>query len=76
VSKHLILDPGSTTNWRLPAETDLDGLRAEIKDAMRTEAVYEVAVEMGNDPRQRGILVLNGRTLTHAGVIELPDHQG
>jgi hypothetical protein len=60
-------------NWRLPADTDLHALRDEIESAMLQGRTTVVKVEMHDDPRTIGEVILNGRVLTSAAAVELPE---
>ena len=73
MGKHLLLGAESMMNWRLPAETDLDDLRSEIESAMLQSRPTVISVEMHDDPRTVGKLILNGRVLATAAAVELPE---
>jgi hypothetical protein len=62
------------STWRLPAEADLDALRSNVGRCMRDSNHAEITVEMRDDPRTRGTLIVNGNALPFAVVIELPEH--
>ena len=72
VSKHLLIN-GVATNWRLPAETDVDALHERIRSAMREGAVIEVEGELGDAPLERTSMLLNGRAIATANVVELSE---
>lgn len=72
MSKHLILGAYSTV-WRLPADVNVKALRKSIQKAMRKESVVRVKIEMSDDPTQRGVVLINGRTIQHVAVLELRD---
>ena len=74
MSKHLILggDP-TAANWRLPSETNVDELTDRLKIAMTAGTVETVVVEMGDDPLTRADLLVNGRVVASATVVELPE---
>lgn len=71
MSLHLITGTGTTQNWRLPAETNLDDLRARLTLAMQRHEIATVTVEMNNDPLQRTDLVINGGALPQFAIIEI-----
>jgi hypothetical protein len=70
--KHLSLSAESTHNWRLPADTDVDGLRNRLRTAMEKGQVIDVQVEMNNDPRATAPVLINGNNLL---VYDLPEPQ-
>ena len=80
MAKYIVLGTGERATWRLPAETDLDDLRDRVGRCMAEQSCAEVAVEMQDqpryEPRDRGILVLNGRALPFAALVERPESQG
>jgi hypothetical protein len=71
VAKHLILSPGQT--WKLPAGTDLNDLKAQISERMINGGVAYVTIEMQDDPEVRGILLINGRAVGAAAIVEDPE---
>jgi hypothetical protein len=59
--------------WKVPAGVDPDELHKrllEAIDAGRTEVIW---VELGDDPPSQIPLVVNGRAVGTAAVVELPD---
>ena len=69
---HLLIN-GIDSNWRLPADTDVEGLRGELLTAMVQRSVAEVRVEMHDDPRATTTLLVNCATLVTAAVVRTPE---
>jgi hypothetical protein len=78
--KFIVLGTGERATWRLPAETDLDELRSRVGRCMVEQNYAEVAVEMQDEPRyeprDRGVLVLNGQALPFVALVERPESKG
>lgn len=73
MAKHLVLGTGTTVNWRLPADTDIQVLEQELVSAMVQGRPVTVDVEMQDTPLTTGTLILNGRSLASAALVELPE---
>lgn len=80
MAKYIVLGTGERATWRLPAETDLDDLTKRVGRCMTEQNFVEVAVEMQDqpryEPRDRGMLVLNGQALPFAALVERPESKG
>lgn len=72
MAKHLVLN-ASGEGWRLPADTDLGDLEEQLSSAMLDASVLRVVVEAQDNPLVQGTLLLNGRVLGAAALMELPD---
>jgi hypothetical protein len=67
VAKYLRVQPGRNaprgelggSNYRLPADTDLETLSQEIDEAMTQKTSLVIEVEMEDEPLSRPSLVLN-----------------
>jgi hypothetical protein len=69
---HLLVN-GIESNWRLPADTDVERLHGELLTAIAQRSVAEVRVEMNDDPRMTTILLVNGATVVTAAVVTTPE---
>jgi hypothetical protein len=67
---------GTPSTWRLPADISLEEVRADVDRCMADGDSMDVPVEMQDDPRTRGTLVLNGHALPFAVLVELPEGVG
>lgn len=72
--KFLMLSTDTSQNWRLPDETPVDSLRARIEEAMTNSEVIRVPVVVPVTRTETAIseVLLNGKTLPYAAVVELP----
>jgi hypothetical protein len=69
MAKYLLLaDPHGA--YQLPEDTDVDGLRARLREAMESGAVLEVDYEAGDDGLARSTVMLNGSALAAVSVVE------
>jgi hypothetical protein len=80
MAKYIVLGTGERASWRLPADTDLDDVRKRIGRCMAEQNYAEVAVETQGEPRyeprDRGMLVLNGQALPFAALVERAESKG
>jgi len=69
MANYLILDGLANGTWRLPAEADPEMVKNLIVNAVKTESILSIEVEMNDDPRSRTQLFINGRALAQWAVI-------
>lgn len=71
--KFIRVDPPGST-YRLPAETDLAKLKDRIHAMVSGQTGrFELDVELGDDPRVKGVLILNAKAFAAVFVIETAD---
>lgn len=70
MAKMLILE-ASGANFRLPTETDLDRLRADISMAFDEGEAISIEIEMNDDPTNNGTLILNGKAAPFVALAEV-----
>jgi hypothetical protein len=68
-----MVSTSTAQSWRLPADTDLEALRRQIREAMESKTVLAVPVELNDDPRVPNEILLNGSVLGYAAAVETPD---
>jgi hypothetical protein len=81
VAKYLRVQPGRNaprgelggTNYRLPADTELETLVQEIDDAMTQRSSLVVEVEMEDEPLSHPSLILNCAQIDSVLVGETPE---
>jgi hypothetical protein len=81
MAKYLRIDPdldaqsGRLTgaNYRLPADTDINGLITDLVEILGHGGSLTVTVEMSDDPRNVAFVVINGSTVRHVLVGETPE---
>lgn len=73
MGKYIIVGSGDRSTRRLAADTNLDEEQVKLRRCMTDDNYAEFTVEMRDDPRTRGTLVLNGNALPFAALVELPD---
>jgi hypothetical protein len=60
-------------NYRLPADADLEKLAEDLAMGMRSQASIVVKVEMGDDPLNTALVILNGNTVSSVLLAETPE---
>ena len=81
MAKYLRVQPGRDaprgelggTNYRLPADTDLDGLTRQIGESMTERSSLLVEIEMEDEPLSRPNLVLNCALIDSVLIGETPE---
>jgi hypothetical protein len=71
MSFHLLIDDASGANWRVPDGADPQGLLAEMRAAMETGEVIEVAVQTGSNPPKNVRLQFNGASVGTVALVEI-----
>lgn len=74
MSKHLLTGSvnSGASNWQLPPDADVADLQGRIIRAMAQGEVLQISVLVCSDPVVFGELVLNGKRLEQAAVVEIP----
>lgn len=81
MAKYLRVQPGRNaprgelggSNYRLPADTDLETLSQEIDEAMTQKSSLVIEVEMEDEPLSRPSLVLNCALIDSVLIGEMPE---
>ena len=74
MAKDLVFGDGRYQRWRLPDEYDLEALKSDLEEAFTKGTYIWIAVELGSDPPHLGDLILNGRVVPFAAIVEASDH--
>ncbi|MCZ7525295.1 MAG: hypothetical protein M5U14_02225 [Acidimicrobiia bacterium] len=72
MAKHLVFGEGPRSSWRLPAEYDLVSLMNDLEEGIAKGTFVWVKVETDGNPPARGDLVLNGRVIPFAAIVDEP----
>ena len=72
--KYLQLTSNQAERWQLPDDCDLEEVRLDVSNAMRSASVESVTV-IEPDSKGQTTLVVNGKVVTVCAVYETPSHR-
>lgn len=75
MATYLVFGEGRRERWRLPPEYDLESLRTDLEEAFAKGTFAWVTIEP-RDPPARGELLLNGRVVPFAAIVDEPEDRG
>lgn len=70
MAKDLVFGNGRYERWRLPDEYDLESLKSDLEEAFTKGTFVWIAVELDERPPRRGDLILNGRVVPFAAIVD------
>lgn len=71
--KYLQLTNDRSQRWDLPEDSDLDKIRLEVGNAIRTGSVASITVQVDN--KVQTTLIVNGNVVTVCAAYETPAHR-
>lgn len=71
MSKHLLLDPAGTSDWRLADAVDLAELSRNLERAMEQGEIFKLPVVLADRPNAPIELLVNCKLLPYAALVEL-----